>query len=443
MATSPLDAFIGVIYNLLGQDKTNDEIVAVLSEYHGIETSEASVRRCIKRNESLREAAEARELRRIEQQAAQSGAEPEGSSETEDELTFTSFVVTNKALTEEDMIRIYKIDMERWEVERLKVNSWPGPIGDGQVTRYFQTTLSLKKRVPIKILLPAYEPLQKTFRKAELDLSKAGPIVTVVETDAHCPFVLPELNELAIQFNQWLQPDRWVCGGDIMNLGYISRHRDNPKWDDNVNEAKQSAFEYLYYRRQVMPNTEMWLLPGNHDDRIRNEQLERNERLYGVTQAHYPDEPEGPRVYSLAHLLRLDELGINYSEPEGTYEFEYVELTPYLAVRHGHKLPANHQGPIQTAMELGHSVVLGHSHSQSAISKTVWNKITGEHEIRWGIECGGMGIYEDGGGFNKAGAPDWQPGFVTVTSWPNGRFTFDFASYIDGSLYWRDKCFTL
>lgn len=441
MASSPLDAYIGVIYSLLTEDKTNEEIVAALKE-QGVETSETSIRRCIRRNESLQEAYEARELRRIEQQAAQSGAEPEGTSETEDEATFTSFVTTNKALTEEDMIRIYQIDMERWEVERLKVNSWPGPIGDGQVTRYYQTTLSLKKKVPISILLPAYEPLTTPWaRKMVSDTD--GTIVTVVETDPHCPFVLPELNELAIKFNQWLQPDRWICGGDIMNLGFIGRHRDNPKWDDSVNEAKQSAFEYLYYRRQAMPDTEMWLIPGNHDDRIRNEQLERNERLYGVTQAHYPGEEEGPRVYSLSHLLRLPELGINYSEPDGTYEFEFVEITPYLAVRHGHKLPANHQGPIQTAMELGHSVVVGHSHSQSAISKTVWNKIKGTHEIRWGIEAGGLGRYEDGGGFNKAGAPDWQPGFVTITSWPNGRFTFDFASYLNGSLYWRDQCFSL
>lgn len=441
MAASPLDTYIGVIYNLLAQDKTNDEIVEALSEV-GCETSEASVRRVIKRHEALRLASELREERRVAQAAAQSGAEPEMTEETEEELKFTSFVTTNKALSEEDMIRIYKVDLETWEPGLLKTNSWPGPIGDGQVTRYFQTTLSFKKKVPVKVLLPAYEPLSKTFTAKRGKFDKEQ-ITTVIETDPHCPFILPELNELAIRFNKWLQPDRWVLGGDIMNLGYISRHRDSPMWDDSVNEAKQSAFEYLYYRREVMPDAEMWMLPGNHDDRIRNEQLERNERLYGVTQAHYPGDGEGPRVYSLSHLLRLGELGINYSEPEMTYEFESVVLTPYLAVRHGHKLPANHQGPIKTAMELGHSVVLGHSHSQSAIAQTVWNKISGEHEVRWGIEAGCECLYDEGMGFNKAGAPDWQPGFVTVTTWPDGHFTFDFASYINEKLYWRDQCFSL
>jgi hypothetical protein len=441
MATSPLDAYIGVIYNALTEDKTNEEIVAELKTL-GVETSEASIRRCIRRNESLQEAYEARELRRIEQQAAQSGAEPEGSSESEDEATYTSYVVTNKALTEEDMIRIYQIDMERWEVERLKVNSWPGPIGDGQVTRYFQTTLSLKKRVPISILLPAYEPLTKPYER-KLLTDQVGQITTVIETDPHCPFVLEELNELAVRFINYLQPDRWVLGGDIMNLGYIGRHRDNPKWDDTVNEAKQTAFEYLYYRREACPDMEMWLLPGNHDDRIRNEQLERNERLYGVTQAHYPGEKEGPRVYSLGHLLRLDDLGIHYSEPDGTYEFEAVELAPLLAVRHGHKLNASKTAPLNTAMDLGHSVILGHSHNQSATAKTIWNKISNEHTVRWAIEAGCECLYDEGMGFNKAGAPDWQPGFVTVTTWPDGHFTFDFAQYIDEKLYWRDQCFSL
>lgn len=443
MPSSPLDAYIGIIYNLLKQNKTNEEIVAELKGL-GVTTSEASIRRCIGRNESLQEAAEVRRVTNEVKEAA----EPYSFrhiSEDEVEVTLppeSEDDPPTKKLTVEYVMRRHSLDPEEWEAFDVLPNEWEGQRKGGTKITFNQFKFRLKKRVPVKALLPAVEPLSRTYKPKKVD--NDGTVVTVIETDPQAPFVHPEVNELAIQFIHWLQPDRHILGGDLMNLGFIGRHRDNPKWDDTVNEAKQSAFEYLYHRRNACEDMEMSLIPGNHDDRIRNEQLERNERLYGVTQAHYPDQVSGPPVYSLAHLLRLDELGITYHEPDGTYEFEFVEITPLLAARHGHKLNSSKTAPINTAMDLGHSVVLGHSHSQSAVAKTVWNKISGEWQIRWGIEAGCECQFEEGLGFNKAGAPDWQPGFVTVTSWPNGRFTFDFASYQpDGALYWRDKRFSL
>lgn len=455
-STSPLDAYIGIIFNLLKENKTNEEIVAELKAL-GVETSEASVRRCIRRNQSLQDVAEVRRLNNEVKEAA----EPfQVKFVTEDEVEITlppeeqykefregdsGRNRPTRLLTVEDVMRRHKLDPEEWEAFDVLPNQWEGQIKGGAKITYNQFKFRLRRKVPIHVLVPATEPLSRTFKATPSSLDKEyEPVVTVVETDPQHPFVIEGLDRLAQDFISWLKPQRHIVGGDLMNLGYIGRHRDNPKWDDTVNEAKQAAFEYLYFRRCANEDMEMWIIPGNHDDRIRNEQLERNERLYGVTQAHYPGEESGPRVYSLSHLLRLDELDINYSEPDGTYEFEFVEITPQLAVRHGHKLNASKTAPINTAMELGHSVVLGHSHSQSAVARTVWNKILNRWEIRWGIEAGCECEIEEGLGFNKAGAPDWQPGFVTVTSFPNGKFTFDFATYHqDGVLYWRDKRFTL
>jgi hypothetical protein len=444
VATSPLDAYIGVIYSLLRVNKTNEEIVVELAGL-GVDTSEASIRRCIRRNESLQEAAEVRRVTNEVEEAADP-AKFKTISDDEVEITLPPEDPDRPStakLTVEDVMRRHKLDPEDWEAFDVLPNEWEGQRAGGTKITFNQFKFRLRRRVPLRVLLPAIEPLSRTFKRP-LATKEARPVVTVVETDPQNPFLLGELNELAITFIEYLQPDRHVLGGDLMNLGYIGRHRDNPKWDDTVQNALQTSFDYLYHRRSVAPDMEMYLIPGNHDDRIRNEQLERNERLYGVTQAHYPDEIQGNRVYSLAHLLRLDELGVTYHEPEGTYEFEYVELTPLLAVRHGHKLNASKTAPINTAMDLGHSVVLGHSHSQSAVAKTVWNKISGVWEVRWGVEAGCECEIAEGLGFNKAGAPDWQPGFVTVTSFPNGKFTFDFATYHqDGALYWRDQKFTL
>ena len=444
MASSPLDSHVGAIRLWLLAGKNNNEIVALLKEAFEVETSEASVRRCIDRNESLQEAAEDRNRENdLKQQA-----EAPGIREKQDgsvEITLPAFGEWEdvKQLDIDAVMARHKLDPEVWEADRPLANVWQGQRKGGEIINYYQWKLSFRRKVPVVALLPATEPLERKFKSAKIN-KNGQPVVTMIETDPLHPFIIPELNELALQFIHEVRPDRHIVGGDLMNLGYISRHRDNPKWDDTVNEAKQSAFEWLYDRRVANEDMEMHLIPGNHDDRIRNEQLERNERLYGLTQAHYPGEEEGPNVYSLSHLLRLPELGITYSEPEGTYEFEYVEITPLIAVRHGHKLSQAKTGPINTAMDLGHSVVLGHSHNQSAMARTVWNKLRGTWEVRWGIEAGCECEIEEGLGFNKAGAPDWQPGFVTVTAFPDDRFTFDFAMYTqDQKLYWRDKVFSL
>lgn len=439
MATSPLDAYVSTVHAWLLAGKSNQEIVDLFSEIFSLKTTEASIRRLVDRNESLKEAYEDRNLRAsIEQEAEAPGVKHVDEETIDVILPQQTKWEDISQLTVEKVMERHQLDPEMWEAGEVLPNTWQGQRKGGEIINYYQFKLRFKKRVPISILLPA-TPEWTTFYTPKAP-DPLAPVVTVIETDPQNPFIIEELDYLATQFIAWLQPDRHVVGGDLMNLGYIGRHRDNPKWDDTVNHAKQTSFDYLHRRREAAPDMEMWLIPGNHDDRIRNEQLERNERMYGVTQAHYPDEPEGPRVYSLSHLLRLQDLEVNYREPDGTYEFEWVEITPLLAVRHGHKLNQSKTAPINTAMDLGHSVVLGHSHSQSAVAKTVWNKISNKWSVRWAIEAGCECEIEEGLGFNKAGAPDWQPGFVTVTSFPNGQFTFDFAHYTqDGQLFWRDQ----
>jgi hypothetical protein len=450
VASSKLDGHIGTVKLWLASYKTNEEIVRLFAEAYEIKTTEASVRRLIERFDDLQELSEIRHTHnRIKQEAEAPGYSTDG---TEYEVTEPLRTLGENEnfenvarLTIEKVMERHQLDPEVWDCERVMPNVWQGQqshkLGGG-ILNFYQFKLFFKKKVPIVALLPATEPLKRSYKAVGLD--KAQPVITMIETDPQHPFVIEGLNELALQFINDVRPARHIVGGDLMNLGYIGRHRDNPKWDDTIETAKQSAFEWLYHRRNANEDMEMHLIPGNHDDRIRNEQLERNERMYGVTQAHYPGDEPGPRVYSLSHLLRLPELDINYSEPEGTYEFEYVEVTPLLAVRHGHKLNQSKTAPINTAMELGHSVVLGHSHHQSAVARTIWNKLSGQWYVRWAIEAGCECEIEEGLGFNKAGAPDWQPGFVTVTSWPSGEFTFDFAQYTqEGALYWRDKRYTL
>lgn len=437
MASSPLDNHLSYIYGQIVANKTNVEIVAALAE-QGIETSEASIRRCIERNDTLADAAEKRRLNQeIDNRADAVGVEDKG-----DEIIVTLPVDKPvEKLVIEDILERRNLNPAHWEVKTILDNQWQANAGGGEKITLHQFKIFLHKKTPVEVVYPFIPPMVSIARPKK-ELRPEGVRLGVIPTDPQTPFQLEPAVEV---FQQWLahnRPDFGIWGGDILDNGYISRHRDDPAWNATVQQCVQSAGVLLLDTVNASPETEWSLIKGNHDDRIRNEQLERNERLYGVTQAQWPGEEEPEWVYSLNHLLRLKELGIEYIEPKGTYEFQFVPITDTLAARHGHKTVAG--GALKTAIELGHSVVLGHTHRQSVARKTLWNAILNKWDVVTAIEAGCLCQIEGGLGYANGGNPDWQPGFATVTVWPDGGFSFDLATYEqDGILRWRDQKFTV
>ena len=446
MAASPLDHFVKRIRTWLEEFKTNEEIVKLLWKEAGLKTTEASIRRCIERHsDELKAAAEQRNIHfRITQEAEAPGWSADG----EDEFKVTEPVGKLKDderledvshLTIERVMERHQLDPEIWECERVNPNVWQGNAGEGQIINFYQFKLHFKKKTPIKAIFPAYVPPKiKLPRKPDRQRTELGLIVT----DHQAPHIDEGLHELILRWIAANRPAFGVIGGDLMDNGYIGRHRDDPQWDATTQECIDSSFKIIWDYRNADEDTEWSLIKGNHDDRIRNEQLERNERLYGIRAAQWPGEEPEEYVYSYNHLLHLKDLGVDYHEPLGTYEFQQVAITDLISVRHGHKVVKG--GALKTAEELGHSVVLGHTHRQSIARKTIWNSITGKWRVITAIEAGCACKIEGGIGFANAGAPDWQPGFATVTRFPDGNFSFDLATFEQGGiLRWRDQVFTL
>lgn len=444
MATSALDQYVQQIRAWLYEFKTNEQIVTELAKL-GVKTTESSIRRCIDRNAAeLQEAAEIRTARNsIEQEA-----ERPGYSYDEDQYEVTEPVKTLGDKDKwEDVSRLtiarvmarHALDPEVWECDRANPNVWQGQRKGGEIVNFYQFKLYFKKRVPISAVFPAYVPPKISVpKKPNRAIADTGIIVT----DHQAPHINEVLHELTLRWIAYNQPTFGVIGGDLQDHGYIGRHRDDPAWDTTAQECIDSAFKVIWDYRNADEDTAWSLIKGNHDDRIRNEQLERNERLYGIRAAQWPGEEPEEYVYSLNHLLHLKDLGVEYVEPQGTYEFQQVPVTDLLSVRHGHKVVKG--GAMKTANELGHSVVLGHTHRQSVTRQTLWNSITGKWNVVTAIEAGCMCQIEGGLGFANAGCPDWQPGFATVTRFPDGQFTFDLATFEqNGILRWRDQVYSI
>lgn len=440
MRKSPLDKYVSTILLWIRERKSNVEIATLLSSSFGVETTESSVRRLIERHETLREADEERKIfRDLEAQAEAAGVKTLPNGDVEVTLPANDEDKPVSHLTIADVMDRHGLDPEEWQAKTALPNVWEANAGEGKKIKLYQFKVWFTRKVPISVIYPAsVGPAIRTPKS--IDRSKS--LLAVVCGDPQNPFRLPELEEL---FQRWLahnRPDVGVINGDLMNLAYIGRHRDNPTWDDRVQEAIQSSFDWIHGLVQASPDTAWSLRKGNHDDRIRNEQLERNERLYGVTAAQFPgDEPE-EYVYSFNHLLHLKRLGVDYVETDNTYEFQHVALSDCISVRHGHLVGKD--APLKTVERLGHSVVLGHTHKQSISKRTLWNSISNTWKVVTAIEHGPMCQLEGGLGYANAGFPDWQPGWATIQLFPNGSFTADLATFSQhGEVVWRDQQFTL
>lgn len=354
-------------------------------------------------------------------------AEPAGMKIAGDEGTVTSKAST--ALPDhETLIKERGLDPNDWEVDRMTINEWDSPTGD--VLR--QLKVGIKRLRPLELPQPARSDGWKAPKKAAKEKGTSSLVVMV--GDQQAPFHDPDLHE---KFCAWLKhnkPDEGVLIGDTVDFSEISRHRHKPEWVGQTQVCLDAGYTLLRDYVDSSLNTHWQKLVGNHDIRIRTTLIDHAMDLYGLRRACSPTEHS---VWSIPHLLRLDELGIAYVDPEGEWEQGQVKLSSKLAVRHGWiARKGSGQSALATLEHLGYSVVVGHTHRQSLVHKTT-HDIDGNTSTLAGVEAGCMCKIE--GGLGYAVAPDWTNGFVTAVIYPDGKFKIDLATYVNGSLFWRDQ----
>lgn len=327
----------------------------------------------------------------------------------------------------DQLLRDRGLSPQDWVVAGLTVNEWGDP--DAPMRQ-------LKARLAPRgdLLRPADGackpiPLKPAIRDA------SRPELWVICSDHHAPYHDPALHACMLQFIRDTRPDRGALLGDTLDLPTISRFVDNPPFVATPQQCVQAAFEMLRDYRLANRSTRWVKIKGNHDDRIRNEQLNRAERLYALRPAD--DGTVRPDPHSVGTLLHLDALSIEFSEPEGSYERGRVPITGKLEGRHGKRT-----GPgagAKTLQGVTYSTVMGHTHVKRDHWATRWG-MGGVPEVLRAVEVGTMAMIAGGLGYTDD--PGWQQGFVTVSAWPDGEFTVDHATFSGGTLLWRDRRWT-
>lgn len=410
---SPLDDYRDFIQVALSKGKSYGEIALELGS-QGVKTTRHSVRRAVKRWGLATKAKQ---------------VEAPGIEVALDSATVTSRAGPN--LSDPDsLITERGLDPEDWDVETATVNEWDSPNGEPLK----QLKIGLRRKRPLDLPVPARIPLDwKPPKRVSRALDK--PRLVVFVGDQQAPYHNFHLHSMFCEWLADVQPDEGVLIGDTVDLPDISRHAFEPEWSASTQECIDSAGKLLYEYVRSSENTQWKKLAGNHDERLRRAIIDQIPDLYSLRRANN-GEYEEP-VISIAHLLRLDELGIEYVEARGNWKHGQVQISPFLAARHGWISRKGSGATALTTLEhLGYSVIVGHNHRQSIVHKTK-HDIDGSLATLAAAEAGCMCRIEDGLGYTVA--PDWQNGFCTATVWPDGKFKLDLATYVNNVLYWRDR----
>lgn len=257
--------------------------------------------------------------------------------------------------------------------------------------------------------------------------AKAQTQLVCICGDQHAP---EHDREFHAKFLSWLaenRPQKIVILGDLLENADVSR------WQDKEGQAtaKQSIDAAYFILRdyiEASPDSEIVWICGNHDHRVETYASNNASKVATIARAG-EDQP----VLSVPHLMRLDELGIEYV---ADYPLGKVKLAKNLIVIHGRTVRKGAGASALANLEKrGYSVVSGHSHRTGLVFKTTLDP-DDQPTTHCAAETGTMKeikpeVFDE--------APDHQNAFVTATIWPDDQFHLEPAIYSAGHLRWRDQ----
>lgn len=252
------------------------------------------------------------------------------------------------------------------------------------------------------------------------------------------PFHDPAALGVAVTLARITRPDRIVCLGDLLDLPQFGRYRQEPGFAQAGNAAVEVAHAWLAALAELAPD--VTVLEGNHDARLANYALDNARAAYGLRRAG--DTPSDWPVLTVPHLLRLDELGVDYRPG---YPANVVELAPNAVAIHGTALKLRDVLGAESV-----SVIQGHVHRIGVEWRTV--RTASGSVRRWAATPGCL-CRVDGAvpGVRSGVDPrtsralnrpqDWQQGAAVVTVDPDGirEPVLELVPIVDGVAVWRDR----
>ena len=233
-----------------------------------------------------------------------------------------------------------------------------------------------------------------TKRKTEFDgTPKVDSASMVFVSDYQCRYNNKELEQSVNKFIKDFRPETVIIGGDLTDFQAIGKYpstlQERMTFVDDINESR-AVLERL---RKVAPNAEMFLLAGNHEERLQKFLTDKAPELQDL------------ESLKLDVLLGLKELDIEYIFPYG----RGVSWHSVLCI-HGNRVNAHSAFSAKAEFyDSGTSLVMGHVQRAGAFY------VTDREGTHAAFEAGCMCHIEPDlapPSMRKARVNNWQNAFV-------------------------------
>lgn len=245
--------------------------------------------------------------------------------------------------------------------------------------------------------------------------------------DQHCPYHDVGLHRAMLKHVREQQPELIVLMGDGINAERAGRHRQNHGHNRPTKDGIKAYGHIIRDIRYAAPEARIVVLRGNHDDWIEQRLLEINPDLADIETAF-----SSTRMHSLAHLLHLEDMGVELVDVD--YNRGKFRITPTLTARHGY-LAGNNTSD-KTLQRVANSVLQAHTHRLTLRFITYHDDPDHGTVTRVAGETGCMCQIKDGLFYDDE--PNWHQGYLTGWDWPGGDFTLAPNVYVHGRLLTAD-----
>lgn len=249
-----------------------------------------------------------------------------------------------------------------------------------------------------------------------LFIETSRPERVLFVSDFHVPFHCKDSWEALVSVVKSNDFDMIVLGGDLFDCYSVSSHEKDPSRARTIQDEFDEGRELWRELDEVAPNSRIYYIEGNHEQRIRRLQSQ-NPGLFSLRSMELPiaaDMPKRWRFFKNQSRIKIGPLSILHGDIRGRGG--------------GGKHVAKN-----VLEQLRTPVVFGHHHQFQDHYET-----HADGEIRAAFATGCMCVPAS---MDYITMPNWQNGFRTIEfKWPDGIFAMRSHLIINGQTLYEGEC---
>lgn len=254
------------------------------------------------------------------------------------------------------------------------------------------------------------------------------------------PFHDEQAMAVALQLVAHLKPELIINLGDFLDLATFGTFEQEPAFAMTTQAALDRGHLFLTEQRAASPSAEIRLIEGNHDRRLQKSIIKNAQAAFGLRRANVP---ESWPVLSIPHLLRLDDVGVEYVEG---YPAGITWVNENVCCIHGHKVRSAGSTAAAVVDDERVSTIFGHVHRIELQHKTRRTRDGPKHSFAATPGClaridGAVPSTKsstDSKGRPVGSVENWQQGVGVVSYEPgNGGFALELVAIYEGELTFR------